>query len=102
MGLVHLTCFLALLSPAPFPGPPPAVTSREEATFDLSLEIDTNCSLTSCLRNFSSTETLSADDKFHCDECGCLQEAQVRAVLCCAVLGWAGLLSHPCTLPRKV
>ena len=25
----------------------------------------------------SSTETLDADDKFHCDKCGFLQEAQV-------------------------
>lgn len=54
------------------------VTSREEDFYDLSLEIDQNCSLTSCLRNFSSTETLDADDKFHCDKCGCLQEAQKR------------------------
>lgn len=30
----------------------PAVTSREEDFYDLSLEIDQNCSLTSCLRNF--------------------------------------------------
>ncbi len=29
-----------------------AVTSREEDFYDLSLEIDQNCSLTSCLRNF--------------------------------------------------
>ncbi|KAF5832492.1 hypothetical protein DUNSADRAFT_11592 [Dunaliella salina] len=29
------------------------VTSREEVFMDLSLEIDQNCSLTSCLRNFS-------------------------------------------------
>ena len=28
------------------------VTSREEDFYDLSLEIDQNCSLTSCLRNF--------------------------------------------------
>lgn len=28
-------------------------------------------------RSRSSTETLAADDKFFCDKCGCLQEAQV-------------------------
>ena len=28
------------------------VTSREEAFYDLSLEIEQNCSLTACLRNF--------------------------------------------------
>ncbi|GAB4813530.1 hypothetical protein N2152v2_000576 [Parachlorella kessleri] len=55
-----------------------AVTSREEDFYDLSLEIDQNCSLTQCLRNFSSTETLNAEDKFFCDSCGCLQEAQKR------------------------
>lgn len=54
------------------------VSSREEDFYDLSLEIDQNCSLTSCLRNFSTTETLAAEDKFHCDKCGCLQEAQKR------------------------
>ncbi|KAK9815432.1 hypothetical protein WJX72_003636 [[Myrmecia] bisecta] len=54
------------------------VTSREEAFYDLSLEIEQNSSLTSCLRNFSSTETLNAEDKFFCDACGCLQEAEKR------------------------
>ncbi|KAG8097152.1 hypothetical protein GUJ93_ZPchr0013g34436 [Zizania palustris] len=28
-----------------------------------------NSSITSCLKNFSSTETLNADDKFFCDKC---------------------------------
>lgn len=54
------------------------VTSREEAFYDLSLEIEHNSSVTSCLRNFSATETLDAEDKFSCDTCGCLQEAQKR------------------------
>ncbi|KAK9808564.1 hypothetical protein WJX73_009169 [Symbiochloris irregularis] len=54
------------------------VTNREEAFYDLSLEIEQNSSLTSCLQNFSSTETLDADDKFFCDKCQCLQEAQKR------------------------
>lgn len=54
------------------------VTSREEAFYDLSLEIEQNSSLTSCLQNFSSTETLDAEDKFFCDHCQCLQEAQKR------------------------
>ena len=54
------------------------VTSREEPFYDLSLEIEQNCSVTACLRQFSSTETLDGADKFSCDECGCKQEAQKR------------------------
>jgi aspartate/methionine/tyrosine aminotransferase len=34
----------------------------------------------------SSTETLDAEDKFFCDQCGCLQEAQV----CVCVCVWCG------------
>eukprot|EP00898_Chlorokybus_atmophyticus_P000348 jgi/Chlat1/1313/Chrsp118S01716 len=54
------------------------VTAREETFFDLSLDIEQNCSITSCLRNFSSTETLNKEDKFFCDQCSSLQEAQKR------------------------
>ncbi len=55
-----------------------SVTSRQEPFYDLSLEIGTNCSVTACLRQFSSNETLHGADKFSCDECGCKQEAQKR------------------------
>mmetsp|Transcript_50172 Transcript_50172/g.122428 ORF Transcript_50172/g.122428 Transcript_50172/m.122428 type:complete len:370 (+) Transcript_50172:24-1133(+) len=51
------------------------VTSRDEAFLDLSLEIDENSSITSCLRNFSGIETLNKEDKFFCDACCSLQEA---------------------------
>ncbi|KAG4169311.1 hypothetical protein ERO13_A12G088000v2 [Gossypium hirsutum] len=54
------------------------VTARDEAFFDLSLDIEQNSSITSCLKNFSSTETLNAEDKFFCDKCCSLQEAQKR------------------------
>ncbi|GBF97840.1 ubiquitin carboxyl-terminal hydrolase [Raphidocelis subcapitata] len=54
------------------------VTSREEVFMDLGLEIENNTSLGACLRQFSSTEMLSCDNKFFCDACGCLQEAQKR------------------------
>ncbi|WOL00328.1 ubiquitin carboxyl-terminal hydrolase 4 [Canna indica] len=54
------------------------VTARDETFFDLSLDIEQNSSLTSCLKNFSSTETLNAEDKFFCDKCCSLQEAQKR------------------------
>ncbi|GLU20464.1 hypothetical protein SLE2022_366650 [Rubroshorea leprosula] len=52
------------------------VTARDETFFDLSLDIEQNSSITSCLKNFSSTETLNAEDKFFCDKCCSLQEAQ--------------------------
>ncbi|KAH9316845.1 hypothetical protein KI387_018614, partial [Taxus chinensis] len=45
------------------------ITARDEAFLDLSLDIEQNSSITSCLRNFSSTETLNAEDKFFCDKC---------------------------------
>lgn len=50
------------------------VTARDETFFDLSLDIEQNSSITSCLKNFSSTETLNAEDKFFCDKC-CRQAA---------------------------
>ncbi|KAL8167444.1 hypothetical protein V2J09_008943 [Rumex salicifolius] len=54
------------------------VTARDETFFDLSLDIEQNSSITSCLKNFSATETLNAEDKFFCDKCCSLQEAQKR------------------------
>nr|GMC67477.1 ubiquitin carboxyl-terminal hydrolase 3 [Ipomoea batatas] len=45
------------------------VTARDETFFDLSIDIEQNSSITSCLKNFSSTETLNAEDKFFCDKC---------------------------------
>jgi len=52
------------------------VTSREEMFLDLSLDIEQNTSISGCLRNFSATETLNHEDKFFCDKCCSLQEAQ--------------------------
>mmetsp|Transcript_19518 Transcript_19518/g.32811 ORF Transcript_19518/g.32811 Transcript_19518/m.32811 type:complete len:347 (-) Transcript_19518:212-1252(-) len=52
------------------------VTSREETFLDLSLDIEQNTSISGCLKNFSATETLNHEDKFFCDKCCCLQEAQ--------------------------
>nr|KAJ0202896.1 hypothetical protein LSAT_V11C500237400 [Lactuca sativa] len=45
------------------------VTARDEIFLDLSLDIEQNSSITSCLKNFSSTETLNVEDKFLCDNC---------------------------------
>jgi ubiquitin carboxyl-terminal hydrolase 12/46 len=52
------------------------VTSREETFLDLSLDIEANTSISGCLRNFSATETLGGSEKFYCDTCCSLQEAQ--------------------------
>ncbi|MQL85768.1 hypothetical protein Taro_018304 [Colocasia esculenta] len=43
--------------------------TRDETFLDLSLDIEQNSSITSYLKNFSSTETLNAEDKFSCDKC---------------------------------
>lgn len=55
---------------------PLQVTSRTEPFLDLSLEVLPNASITSCLRNFSVEERLARQDKFYCDKCCSLQEAQ--------------------------
>ena len=54
------------------------VTTRDEHFLDLSLEISHNSSITSCLRQFSKTETLSDQDKFYCDVCATHTEATRR------------------------
>lgn len=54
------------------------VTQRVESFFDLSVDVEQNSSLTACLRNFSSTELLRERDKFYCDMCCSLQEAERR------------------------
>ena len=57
------------------------VTSKDEDFFDLSIDVEQNTSITSCLRNFSNTETLCSDNKFKCDSCSTYQEAHVSRVL---------------------
>lgn len=54
------------------------VTSKDEDFFDLSIDVEQNTSITSCLKNFSNTETLCSDNKFQCDSCCTLQEAHKR------------------------
>jgi len=54
------------------------VTNKDESFLDLSLDVEQNSSVSYCLRNFSSTETLGGADKFFCDKCCSLQEAQKR------------------------
>lgn len=47
------------------------VTSREEAFYDLSLEIEQNSSLTACLRNFRFALTSQAPPFFTCCVISC-------------------------------
>ncbi|KIJ66453.1 hypothetical protein HYDPIDRAFT_26803 [Hydnomerulius pinastri MD-312] len=54
------------------------VSSRDESFLDLSIDIDQNSSVTACLRQFSASEMLCQKEKFFCDSCCDLQEAERR------------------------
>mmetsp|Transcript_93072 Transcript_93072/g.199604 ORF Transcript_93072/g.199604 Transcript_93072/m.199604 type:complete len:561 (-) Transcript_93072:60-1742(-) len=54
------------------------ITVRRETFLDLSVDIEQHTSIAECLRTFESTELLRAENKFFCDMCGCLQEAEKR------------------------
>ena len=54
------------------------VTSRDESFLDLSIDIEENTSITACLRQFSASEMLAHTNKFSCDACWGLQEAEKR------------------------
>jgi ubiquitin carboxyl-terminal hydrolase 12/46 len=54
------------------------ITSKDESFMDLSVDVEQNSSLTACLNNFSRIETLSRQNKFWCEQCHSLQEAQKR------------------------
>ena len=53
-------------------------SSRDEPFLDLSVDLEQHSSVTSCLRKFSEEEMLCERNKFHCDNCGGLQEAEKR------------------------
>ena len=53
-------------------------SQRDEVFLDLSLDLEEHASVTSCLRKFSEEEMLCERNKFHCDNCGGLQEAEKR------------------------
>ncbi|EGF77996.1 hypothetical protein BATDEDRAFT_13604, partial [Batrachochytrium dendrobatidis JAM81] len=55
-----------------------SITNRVESFLDLSIDIDQHSSISSCLRNFSSSEVLYGKNKFFCDTCNSLQEAEKR------------------------
>jgi ubiquitin carboxyl-terminal hydrolase 9/13 len=54
------------------------ISQRDEAFLDLSVDLEMHTSVTSCLRRFSEEEMLCERNKFHCDNCGGLQEAEKR------------------------
>jgi ubiquitin carboxyl-terminal hydrolase 9/13 len=53
-------------------------SQRDETFLDLSIDLEQHSSVTSCLRKFSAEEMLCERNKFHCDTCGGLQEAEKR------------------------
>ncbi|KAL4811287.1 hypothetical protein BDV18DRAFT_129056 [Aspergillus unguis] len=53
-------------------------SQRDEIFLDLSVDLEQHSSVTSCLRKFSAEEMLCERNKFHCDNCGGLQEAEKR------------------------
>lgn len=54
------------------------ISNRDEAFLDLSIDIEQNTSVTSCLRQFSASEMLCQKNKFFCEICCGLQEAEKR------------------------
>ncbi|KAJ1905160.1 hypothetical protein LPJ81_002080 [Coemansia sp. IMI 209127] len=54
------------------------VTSRDETMLDVSVDIHENTSVTNCLNQFAAGELLCHNNKFYCDNCGGLQEAERR------------------------
>lgn len=54
------------------------ISSRDEPFLDLSIDVEQHASLSTCLRNFSTSETLCSKNKFFCDTCCSLQEAEKR------------------------
>ncbi|KAI1913251.1 hypothetical protein LOZ12_001430 [Ophidiomyces ophidiicola] len=57
------------------------ISQRDEVFLDLSVDLERHTSVTSCLRKFSQEEVLCERNKFHCDNCGGLQEAEKRMKL---------------------
>ncbi|KAF2146758.1 uncharacterized protein K452DRAFT_294301 [Aplosporella prunicola CBS 121167] len=54
------------------------ISQRDEVFLDLSVDLEQHSSVTSCLKKFSEEEMLCERNKFHCDNCGGLQEAEKR------------------------
>ncbi|KAG5461221.1 MAG: LOW QUALITY PROTEIN: hypothetical protein BJ554DRAFT_6618 [Olpidium bornovanus] len=54
------------------------VTNKDESFLDLSVDIEQYSSVSACLRQFSVSEMLCNKNKFFCDACNSLQEADKR------------------------
>ncbi|TIA91565.1 hypothetical protein E3P99_00987 [Wallemia hederae] len=52
------------------------ITHRDESFLDLSINVEEDSNVTECLSNFSTREMLCQKNKFFCDSCGGLQEAE--------------------------
>ncbi|TIB74037.1 cysteine proteinase [Wallemia mellicola] len=52
------------------------ITHRDESFLDLSINVEEDSNVTECLSNFSVREMLCQKNKFFCDSCGGLQEAE--------------------------
>ncbi|TIA72901.1 hypothetical protein E3P91_01753 [Wallemia ichthyophaga] len=52
------------------------ITHRDESFLDLSINVEEDSNVTECLSNFSTREMLCQKNKFFCDGCGGLQEAE--------------------------
>ncbi|ORZ40284.1 hypothetical protein BCR44DRAFT_1424768 [Catenaria anguillulae PL171] len=57
-----------------------ATTQTRECFLDLSIDVEANSSIASCLWNFSQSEMMCHQDKFYCDTCSGLQELSDRAM----------------------
>lgn len=53
-----------------------SIRSKDEYFLDLSVDVEQNTSITQCLTEFSSPETLCGEYKYYCEECWSKQEAQ--------------------------
>jgi ubiquitin C-terminal hydrolase len=52
------------------------ITERTETYLNLSLDVEQNTSLTYCLKKYISKELLRSKEKFYCNVCNSLQEAE--------------------------
>ena len=52
-----------------------ATTKKKEQIFNLSIDIEKNCSLRYCIERFSFKELLNKTDKFYCETCNTKQVA---------------------------
>ncbi len=52
------------------------ISQNSETYFNLSVDVEQNTSLTYCLKKYISKELLNMKDKFYCNICNSLEEAE--------------------------